>query len=82
MILDIPYAHYSLVSELRYVHDCNRVRAVASLTVPGGQEFHFPHSFLKSQSIFLIFPQTFLICFLILALRRPHGKALATPLAA
>ena len=22
-------------------------RAVASLTVPGGQEFHFPHFFLK-----------------------------------
>ena len=41
-------------------------RAVASLTVPGGQEFHFPHFFLKFRSIF---PQTFLIFFLILALR-------------
>ena len=41
-------------------------RAVASLTVPGGQEFHFPHFFLKFQSIF---PQTLLIFFLILALR-------------
>ena len=28
-------------------------RAVASLTVPGGQEFHFPHFFLKFWSIFL-----------------------------
>ena len=42
---------------------------VVSLTVPGGQEFHFPHFFLKFQSIFLIFPQTSLIFFLILALR-------------
>ena len=41
-------------------------RAVASLTVPGGQEFHFPHFFLKFLSIF---PQTLLIFFLILALR-------------
>ena len=45
------------------------IRAVASLTVPGGQDFHFPHSFLKFRSIFLIFPQTFLIFFLILAFR-------------
>ena len=44
-------------------------RAVASLTVPGGQEFHFPHFFPKFWSFFLIFPQTFLIFFLILALR-------------
>ena len=44
-------------------------RAVASLTVPDGQEFHFPHSFLKFRSIFLILPQTFLIFFLILVLR-------------
>ena len=42
-------------------------RAVASLTVPGGQELlHFPHFFLKFRSIF---PQTLLIFFLILALR-------------
>ena len=42
-------------------------RALASLTVPGGQEFHFPHFFLKFRSIF---PQTsLLIFFLILALR-------------
>ena len=44
-------------------------RAVASLTVPVGQGFHFPHFFLKFWSIFLIFPQTLLIFFLILALR-------------
>ena len=40
-------------------------KAVASLTVLGGQEFHFPHIFLKFRSIF---PQTLLIFFLILAL--------------
>ena len=44
-------------------------RPVASLTVLGGQEFHFPHFFLKFWSIFVIFPQTLLIFFLILALR-------------
>ena len=44
-------------------------RAVASLTVLGGQEFHFPHFFLKFWSIYLIFPQTLLIFFLILVLR-------------
>ena len=44
-------------------------RAVASLTFPGGQEFQFPHFFLKFWSILLIFPQTFLIFFLIMALR-------------
>ena len=44
-------------------------RAVAILTVPGGQEFHLPHFFLKFRSIFLSFPQTFLIFFLILAIR-------------
>ena len=43
-------------------------RAVANLTVPGGQGFHFPHFFLKFRSIFLIFPQTLLIFFLILVL--------------
>ena len=52
-------------------------RAGASLTVPGGQEFYFPHFFLKFRSIVLIFPQTLLIFFLILG---PPGKALATPL--
>ena len=42
-----------------------KTRAVVSLTVPGGQDFYFSHSFLKFQSIF---PQTFLI-FFILALQ-------------
>ena len=46
-----------------------KVRDVASLTVPAWQEFYFPHFFLKFWSIFLIFPQTLLIFFLILALR-------------
>ena len=45
-------------------------RAVASLTVPGGQEIHFPHFFLKFRSIF---PQTLLIL--------PHfGPPCGTPL--
>ena len=44
-------------------------RAIASLTVPGGQEFHFPHFFLKFWSSFLIFPQTLLLFFLIISLR-------------
>ena len=44
-------------------------RAVASLTLPGGQAFQFPHFFLKFWSIFLSFPQIFLIFFLILVLR-------------
>ena len=52
-----------------YLVDSVRIRAVANLTVPGGQEFHFPYCFLKFRSIFLIFPQTLLIFFLILALR-------------
>ena len=41
-------------------------RAVASLTVPGGQEFNFFHF---PPQISIIFSQTFLIFFLILALR-------------
>ena len=45
-------------------------RAVASLTVPGGQESHSSHFFLKFRSTFLlIFPETLFIFFLILALR-------------
>ena len=48
---------------------CLLFRAVASLTVPGGQEFHFPHFLLKFRSIYLVFPQTLLIFFLILVLR-------------
>ena len=54
---------------LRQIYIVAPTRAVASLTVPGGQEFHFPPFFLKFWSIFLIFPQTLLIFFLILALR-------------
>ena len=74
-IMPLQMVHGQLCSEWSYV--------VASLTVPGGQGFHFPHFFPKFWSFFLIFPQTFLIFFLILALRvgdRPPGKALATPL--
>ena len=41
----------------------------SQLHSPVGQEFHFPHFFLKFRSNFLIFPETLLIFFLILALR-------------
>ena len=67
------------------VHPCEyrgyktlKDRAVASLAVPGGQEFHFPHFPPIFDNFYLIFPQTFLIFFLILTLR--VGEALATPL--
>ena len=40
-------------------------RAVDSLKVLGGQDFHFPDSVLNFQSIFIIFPQTYFIFFLI-----------------
>ena len=46
-----------------------RVRAVASLTVPGGQNFHFPHFSSHFDKFDLFFPQNFLIFFLTLALR-------------
>ena len=44
-------------------------RAVASLTVPGGQDYTFLIFSSKFRSVFLIFPQTFLIFFLIFPLR-------------
>ena len=50
-------------------HTGHTHRAVANLTVPGGQEFHFPNFFPQISINFLTFPQTFLIFFLILALR-------------
>ena len=53
---------------IQYVFITLCTRAVASLMVPGGQDFHFPH-FSSNLSIWLIFPQIFLIFFLILALR-------------
>ena len=43
-------------------------KIIASLTVQGGQEFHFPHFFFKFWLIFVTVPQTFLIFFLILTL--------------
>ena len=48
-------------------------KAVASLTLPGGQEFLFPHFSLKFQSIF---PQTLPTFFLILG---PPGGRVAHP---
>ena len=59
-------------------------RAVASLTVPGGQEFHFPHFSSNFDQFLLFFPHTLRIFFLILVLRvgasRSPGKTLAKPL--
>ena len=46
-----------------------RARAVASLTIAGGQKFHFPHFPSNFDQVFLLFPQIFLIFFLTLALR-------------
>ena len=73
-----------MVKHLERIHSTgNKTRAAASLTVPGGQGFHFPHFFLTFRSIFLIFPQTLLIFSLIWPsgwASRPSGKALATPL--
>ena len=50
--------------------------AVASLTVPGGQEFHFPLLYINFQSIFHLFLKLFAF-FLTLVLRVP-GKTQAT----
>ena len=58
--------HQTLISCNRPWFTFSFIRAVASLTVPGGQEFHFPHFFLIFRSIF---PQTLLTFFLTLALR-------------
>ena len=58
-------------------------RAVASLTVPGGQEFHFPHFTSKLDKFFLFFLKLYFFPFSFWASRwasRPPGKALATPL--
>ena len=60
-------------------------RAIASLTVPGGQEFHFPHFFLKSRlSFFLYFLKLNSFSSSFWPSRwasHPPGKALAMPLA-
>ena len=65
---------------LDYVQD----KAVVSLTIPGGQEFHFPHFFLKFRSFFSYF---LLKLYLFSSsfwpsgwASRPPGKDLATPL--
>ena len=44
------------------------IRAVASLTVPGGLEFHFPHFFSNFDQVFLYFLKLYFFP-LILALR-------------
>ena len=58
-------------------------RAVASLTVPGGQEFHFPHFSSNSDQFFLFFLKLDLLSSSFWPsgwASRPPGKALATPL--
>ena len=65
----LNYSMYQAIFWTKLQHTELNNRSVASLTVPGGQEFHFPHFFLKFGSSFLTFPQTFLIFFLILTLR-------------
>ena len=59
------------------------IRAVASLTVPGGQEFHFPHFSPNFDLFFLFFLKLFSFSssfWLSGWASRPPGKALATPL--
>ena len=60
-----------------------KARAIASLTVLSGQErgqeFHFPHFFLKFWTSFLIFPQTLLIFVLILVLRVGESPTRESP---
>ena len=58
-------------------------RAVASLTVPGGQKFHFPHFSSNFDQFILFFLKlySFSSSFLFSGwAARPPGKALATPL--
>ena len=72
----IPWTCYSPVLQAPWLYACPGFLIVMVFQghsqphSPGwGQEFHFPHFFLKFGSSFLTFPQTFLIFFLILALR-------------
>ena len=62
---------------------CLRLRAVASFTAPGGQEFHFPHFSSNFDQFFLFFLKLYLSTSSFWpsgwASRLP-GKALATPL--
>ena len=58
-------------------------RAVASLTAPGGQEFHFPHFSSNFDQFFLFFLKLYLFSSSFWPsgwASRPPGKALATPL--
>ena len=83
----VTIGHYGEGSGLHYVCIDSNSKGTQGRSQPHSSAI-FPLSsfFLKSRSIFLIFPQTLLIFFLILALRvrwwktRPTGKALATPL--
>ena len=77
--LTLESVHFYMISTFKCNLSPGLNRAVASLTVPGGQEFHFPLFFLKFRSIFLIFPHTLLIVFLILALRVGESRTREGP---
>ena len=70
--------------KVRSLGTCLVARAVASLTVPGGQEFHFPHLFPQiaiNFSLFFLKLNLFSSSFWLSGwASRPPGKALATPL--
>ena len=66
-----------------HTHPHTPTRAVASLTVPGGQQFHFPHFPSNFDQFFLFFLKLNLFSssfWLSGWATRPPGKALATPL--
>ena len=73
-------------SELYLAHETEKLailkyRAVASLTISGGQKFHFPHFSSNRDQFFLFFLK---LCSFSSSFwpsgwaTRPHGKALAT----
>ena len=51
----IPNSHQNQTVRYNLYHNFIVCRAVASLTVPGGQEFHFPHFSSNFDQFFLFF---------------------------
>ena len=82
--LETPPTALKCVHFIAFFHlFSQKTRAVASLTVPSGQEFHFPHFFLKFRLISLFFLKLYLFSSSFWPsgwASRPPGKALATPL--
>ena len=79
------HLHWGIPSFKKWVGPGARVsnRAVASLTVPDGQEFHFPHFSSNFDEFFSFFLKLYLFSSSFWPSRwasRPPGKALATPL--